>query len=223
MEQKTNEFPFLMAQKGPLQGQVWAIKDEITIGRDPNCDIVIEDRQVSRKHAQIFINPDKKNYIADLNSKNGTLLNGEFVADKTSLKDGDEIIVGLVQEFTYVSSDATLPLGQAAGADTGSGLKLFIDKKARRIWIGEKELIPPLSVSQYELLVYLYEHQGSVVTREEIVDAVWKNEKAIGVTEQALDALVRRLRDRLNKNDPTHDYILTVRGVGFKLENDSYS
>jgi pSer/pThr/pTyr-binding forkhead associated (FHA) protein len=223
MEQKTNEFPFLMAQKGPLQGQVWAIKDEITIGRDPNCDIVIDDRQVSRKHAQIFINPDKKNYIADLNSKNGTLLNGEFVADRTSLKDGDEIIVGLVQEFTYVSSDATLPLGQAAAADTGSGLKLFIDKKARRIWIGEKELIPPLSVSQYELLVYLYEHQGSVVTREEIVDAVWKNEKAIGVTEQALDALVRRLRDRLNKNDPTHDYILTVRGVGFKLENDSYS
>lgn len=222
MEQKTNEFPFLMAQKGPLQGQVWAIKDEIVIGRDPACDIVIDDRKISRKHAQIHFNADKKNYLTDLNSKNGTLLNGDYVVDPASLKDGDEIIIGLVQEFVYVSSDATLPLGKAPAADTGSGLKLFIDQKARRIWIGEKELIPPLSVSQYELLVFLYERQGSVVTREEVVEEVWKNEKAIGVTEQALDALVRRLRERLNKIDPTHDYIITVRGVGFKLENDSY-
>ncbi len=223
MEQKTNEFPFLMAQKGPLQGQVWAIKNELTIGRDPTCDIVIEDRQVSRKHAQILSNTEKKNYLTDLDSKNGTLLNGEFIAEKTSLKDGDEIIVGLVQEFVYVSSDATMPLGPSAAMDASGGQKLFIDKKGRRIWIGEKELIPPLSVSQYELLVYLYDHQGSVVTREEIVDTVWKNEKAVGVTEQALDALVRRLRDRLNKIDPTHDYILTVRGVGFEFKNDSYS
>jgi DNA-binding winged helix-turn-helix (wHTH) protein len=223
MEQKTNEFPFLMAQKGPLQGQVWAIKDEITIGRDPTCNIVIDDRQVSRKHALILSNADKKNYLTDLNSKNGTLLNGEYVANRATLKDGDEIIIGLVQEFLYVSSDATLPLGQAPSSESISSMKLFIDKKARRIWIGEKELIPPLSVSQYELLICLYEHQGSVVTREDVVEAVWKNEKAIGVTEQALDALVRRLRDRLKKIDPTHEYIVTIRGVGFKLENDSYS
>ena len=54
MEQKINEFPFLMAQKGPLQGQIWAIKDEISIGRDAHCDIIIDDRQVSRKHALIL-------------------------------------------------------------------------------------------------------------------------------------------------------------------------
>jgi DNA-binding winged helix-turn-helix (wHTH) protein len=223
MEQKTNEFPFLLAQKGPLQGQIWAIKDEISIGRDAQCDIVIDNRQVSRKHALILSNADRKNYITDLDSKNGTLLNGEYISGKTSLKDGDEIIIGLVQEFVYVSSDATLPLGQAPSADSASTQKLFLDKKARRIWIGDKELIPPLSVSQYDLLVCLYEHQGSVVTREEVVEAVWKNEEAVGVTEQALDALVRRLRDRLKKNDPTHEYIVTIRGVGFKLENDSFS
>jgi hypothetical protein len=180
MEQKNNEFPILMAQKGPLQGQIWVIKKEITIGRDPNCDIVIENRQVSRKHAQILSAADKKNYLADLKSKNGTLLNGDYVSEKACLKDGDEIIIGLVQEFVYVSSDATLPLVQTPAADSGNSLRLFIDKKARRIWIGDKELIPPLSVSQYELLVYLYEHQGSVVTREEIVDIVWRNEKAAG-------------------------------------------
>ena len=223
MNESANEAPFLLAQNGPLQGQIWPINKEIIIGRDPLCDIVINDRQVSRKHAKIENQNSNGNSLADLNSKNGTLLNGEFVDGPTSLKDGDEIIIGLVQEFLFVSSDATLPLGQTVPEEQGATQKLFIDKKARRIWIGEKELIPALSVSQYELLLFLYERPGCVVSREEIVTAVWGEQEAVGVTEQALDALVRRLRGRLNKIDPTHDYVLTIRGVGFKFENDAFS
>ncbi len=223
MNESGNEVPFLLAQNGPLQGQIWPINKEIIIGRDPLCDIIVNDRQVSRKHAKIQKQNSNGNSLADLNSKNGTLLNGEFVDGPTPLKDGDEIIVGLVQEFLFVSSDATLPLGQAPTDEQGGSQKLFIDKKARRIWIGEKELIPALSVSQYELLVYLYENQGCVVPRDEIVKAVWGEKESVGVTEQALDALVRRLRGRLNKIDPTHDYIVTIRGVGFKFENDSFN
>jgi DNA-binding response OmpR family regulator len=34
-----------------------------------------------------------------------------------------------------------------------------------------------------------------------------------------LDALVRRLRDRLGDNDPDHDYVITVRGYGLRLDN----
>jgi DNA-binding winged helix-turn-helix (wHTH) protein len=222
MNEPVNEVPFLLAQNGPLQGQIWPINKEIIIGRDPLCDIVINDRQVSRKHAKVENQNNNGNSLADLNSKNGTLLNGEYVEGPTPLKDGDEIIIGLVQEFLFVSSDATLPLGQTPLEEQGAAQKLFIDKKARRIWIGEKELIPALSVSQYELLLFLYERPGCVVSREEIVNAVWGEQEAVGVTEQALDALVRRLRGRLNKIDPTHDYVLTVRGVGFKFENDAF-
>ena len=222
MDKKSNEFPFLLAQSGPLQGQSWAIKNEIVIGRDLTCDVVIDERQVSRKHASIHFKPDKNIYLSDLNSKNGTLLNGEVATDSNVLKDGDEIIIGLVQEFVFVSSDATLPLSQTTLPEAGTSMKLFLDQKARRVWIGENELIPPLSVSQYKLLVYLYEHQGSVVSREEVVVAVWGQKEAVGVTEQALDALVRRLRSRLRKMDPTHEYIITIRGVGFKFENDSF-
>lgn len=222
MTESMNEVPFLLAQNGPLQGQIWPINKELIIGRDSGCDIVINDRQVSRKHARVANQNSDGHMLADLNSKNGTLLNGEFVDGLKPLKDGDEIIIGLVQEFLYVSSDATLPLGQTPPEEQGATQKLFIDKRARRIWIGEKELIPALSVSQYELLLYIYERSGCVVSREEIVNAVWGEKEAVGVTEQALDALVRRLRGRLHKIDPTHDYILTVRGVGFKFENDSF-
>ncbi|HIP86892.1 MAG TPA: winged helix family transcriptional regulator, partial [Anaerolineales bacterium] len=58
-----------------------------------------------------------------------------------------------------------------------------------------------------------------VVTREEIVAAVWPEEAKAGITEQAIDALVRRLRERLASLDPDHNYIVTVRGHGFRLEN----
>jgi len=40
-----------------------------------------------------------------------------------------------------------------------------------------------------------------------------------GVSQQAIDALVRRLRDRLFELDAEHQYVVTVRGHGFRLDN----
>ena len=58
-----------------------------------------------------------------------------------------------------------------------------------------------------------------MVSREEVVGAVWANEAAAGISEQAIDALVRRLRERLAELDPEHAYVVTVRGHGFRLDN----
>jgi len=60
-----------------------------------------------------------------------------------------------------------------------------------------------------------------VVDREQIVDVVWPGTDGIGVTEQAIDALVRRLRDRLAELDD-FEYIVTVRGHGFRLDNEPH-
>ncbi len=48
---------------------------------------------------------------------------------------------------------------------------------------------------------------------------MWPEAIGEGVSEQAIDALVRRLRDRLAEVDPTFQYIVTVRGHGFRLDN----
>jgi DNA-binding response OmpR family regulator len=48
---------------------------------------------------------------------------------------------------------------------------------------------------------------------------VWPDVESAGVTEQAIDALVRRLRERLAELEPNHQYIITVRGHGFRFEN----
>jgi DNA-binding response OmpR family regulator len=124
----------------------------------------------------------------------------------------------LVQNFIFVSSDSTVPLGNAKKA---SG-RLLIDSRARRVWVLEREVIPALSVQQFHLLQSLYEQSGEVVAREKIVQAVWGLKEGEGVTEQALDALVRRLRERLSEFDKKHNYLVTVRGFGIRLDNPEY-
>lgn len=214
--------PIIFAHEGPIKGENWVVEKELVIGRDMNCDITISDRQVSRFHARVEINKEKKIQIVDLESKNGTYVNGERVNGSCVLGDGDAIKIALIQELLFISSDATLPLDIQKVQPTIKTQKLYIDEKARRVWIGEQEVSPPLSVPQYKLLTLLYQSENIVVSREKAVCTVWGEDEAVGVTEQALDALVRRLRTRLNKIDPTHDYIVTMRGVGFIFNNDSF-
>jgi DNA-binding response OmpR family regulator len=51
-----------------------------------------------------------------------------------------------------------------------------------------------------------------------VVAAVWPGDHAEGISDEAIDALVRRVRLRFRKLDPEHEYIVTVRGYGFKLD-----
>ncbi|HEY60858.1 MAG TPA: FHA domain-containing protein [Anaerolineae bacterium] len=221
MRKMKSEFPLLIAQAGPLNGQQWFVKEELLIGRDDSCDIVIDDRQVSRRHAQVSIEKEKI-LLNDLGSKNGTYKNGLLVDHSVHVRDGDIVKIALVQDFLLISSDATVPLDKITRIDMERLGRLFIDAKARRIWIGEKEIKPPLSVCQFRLLQILYEHQGEVVSREQIVQTIWGDTYGDGVTEQSIDALVRRLRNRLKKGDSQTEYIKTVRGFGFRLENPPY-
>jgi len=217
MGKNNQEYPLLIAQSGPLEGQRWKIRSELLLGRDPDCDIVIPMRQVSRHHARIF-QGENGTMVEDLDSKNGTYINGFHVEDVVRLEEGDEIQVSLAQHFIYLSSDATMPL-EGLPLDMQKR-RLRVDIGARRVWIIEKELDPPLSASQFNLMRILYEQSGEVVPRSEIIRAVW-GKAAEGVTEQALDALVRRLRDRLSEIDPSWDYIVTIRGHGLRLDNPS--
>ena len=72
--------------------------------------------------------------------------------------------------------------------------------------------------AQYRLLERLVDADGQVVSRDEVVNTVWPEAAGEGVSEQAIDALVRRLRDRLAEVSPENQYIVTVRGHGFHEE-----
>lgn len=212
-----NDKPIILAREGELTGERWTVGgDEFLIGRGADCQIVLPERQVSRHHAKIVAEGEK--YILhDLGSKNGTHLNGERVRGFIQLRDGDEIQIALRVKLLFIGTDATVPLIVEKERVNG-GLEL--DQDQRSVRIRGKELNPPLSLAQFRLLQVLYDADGAVVDRDTIVDVVWPGTDGIGVTEQAIDALVRRLRDRLAEADD-HDYVVTVRGHGFRL-NDNH-
>lgn len=219
MERSGGELPVLIGQTGPLNGTRWVIEHDLMVGRDPSCDVVISDRQVSRFHARFILNEDGV-ILEDLGSKNGTFRNGERMEEPQLLTDGDLLQVSLAQHFVFLSSDATVPLGFDPGLIKPEDKSpLTLDIRSRRVWVRGKEVLPPLSVPQFRLLQTLFDQNGQVVERQELIHSIWGEDEAVGVSEQAFDALVRRLRDRLAMLDPTHVYIVTVRGHGLRLDN----
>ncbi|MCA1953849.1 MAG: FHA domain-containing protein [Anaerolinea sp.] len=217
-----NDTPVLIGQAGPLNGQRWMLERTLILGREPGCDVLIADRQVSRWHARLTPSPEGT-LLEDLGSKNGTFLNGAAVTEPVYVQDGDVIQIALVQHLVYLSSDATLPLDAPLPIISVSqptpSRHLTLDQRSRRVWIGSVEVVPPLSLAQFRLLDLLYQRPGQVISRQEVIEAVWREDASEGVSEQAFDALVRRLRERLAQIAPEHTYLVTIRGHGLRLDN----
>lgn len=214
MRNQENGMLILHDESGRHSEHHWVLNQpEMTIGREEDCEIVLNDRKVSRHHARIV--RDREGYLLfDLKSKNGTFINGEPAAYGQRLHDGDEIQIAVSFRLTFVDAGATVPL--FFNASQARGVQL--DKEARAVYVNGRELSPPLSPAQFRLLELLYENRDRVVSRDEIVEAVWPESAGEGVSEQAIDALVRRLRERLAEADPDWQYVVTVRGHGFRLD-----
>jgi DNA-binding response OmpR family regulator len=72
------------------------------------------------------------------------------------------------------------------------------------------------TVREFRLLEYLATHCGRVLTRDQLLDAVWKETPF--VTPRSIDVYVRRLREKI-ESDPRHPrYLKTLRGIGYRFE-----
>lgn len=91
----------LLGQKGLLLilspenfGNSYIInKESLTVGRDQNCDVAVEDSWMSGSHFTIEVN-DEGYFIEDLNSTNGTIHNSKALKKRTKLYYGDRITAG---------------------------------------------------------------------------------------------------------------------------------
>jgi len=211
---QVRESAMLILQQGAGSGRRWPLgQGMLTIGRGEDCDITLPDRHISRHHARISWT-DGHYVVEDLGSKNGTHVNGRELKMAQALQDGDEIQIALRFKLAFVDAGATAPLTFSEAEATG----LRLDEPTHQVTIGSHLLDPPLSPAQYRLLKLLVDAQGGIVSREAVVHAVWPEALEEGVSEQAIDALVRRLRERLAELDDEHQYVVTVRGHGFRFE-----
>lgn len=101
----------LTMRKGPMPGKVYELaRAEMTLGRDVKNDLVINDAEVSRQHIK-FTEQATGYQIEDLNSTNGTFINGQRVTGTVLLRPGDVIGMGDTVEVEYKlvgDADATM-------------------------------------------------------------------------------------------------------------------
>jgi pSer/pThr/pTyr-binding forkhead associated (FHA) protein len=85
----------LEVMSGPLDGKTWSFDREITIGRDDTVAgaCITIDRYISRKHARLY-EEDGNLQLTDLDSRNGTKVDGRPVASPTLLTVGQSFMVG---------------------------------------------------------------------------------------------------------------------------------
>lgn len=73
-----------------------------------------------------------------------------------------------------------------------------------------------LTHKEFELLWWLAIHPGQLFTRQRLLDQIWQDN--LDVNERSVDALIRRLRDKLHDNSQQPSYIETVRGMGYRFK-----
>jgi DNA-binding response OmpR family regulator len=73
-----------------------------------------------------------------------------------------------------------------------------------------------VTATEFRLLHFLASHPGKVFTRDQVLDAVWRDMSF--VTPRSVDVYIRRLREKIEKEPEDPRYLKTVRGAGYKFE-----
>ena len=93
---------------------------ETSVGRSPNCGLVIDDPGISRRHA-VFLVKDGRCLVRDVGSRNGTYRNGGLVTE-TEVANGDIIMLGHLPVQVGVAIDDRLSLSDEQLHVKGEGL-----------------------------------------------------------------------------------------------------
>jgi pSer/pThr/pTyr-binding forkhead associated (FHA) protein len=187
-------------------------KEVLTVGRDGANDIIIDHPLASRRHAR-FERTEDGFFIRDLESTNGTYLNGEQILGALMLHSQDQVIVAdtvIVFQDPEATMKGTLPPEVLRAARD----ELRLDSRTKEVYIKSKLLDPPLTVKEFQLLELLFERRGQVISKDEIARSVWDYEV---FDYNAIDALVYRLRQRIEPDPAAPRYLVTQRGFGYKL------
>ena len=176
-----------------------------TMGRSLDCGVIISDVRISREHSRIFYEGHHW-YIEDLQSTNGTFLNNERITKVMELRDGDTIQVGDTP-FSFHDPESTK-------VET-SFPDLVIDLQEGFVRVNRKKV--SLSPKEYALIVHLYKNRQIVCSKAAIGQAVWPEYYSENVFDYQIENLVRRLRKRLENDPGKPQLLLTIRGLGYKL------
>lgn len=208
-------FGRLICTSGSKAGTEYELVDEvITVGRSANSHIVLDDQFASRHHAEIRRH-ENAYQVHDLQSKNGVMVDGVRLSSGATvwLQDSSELQFASTR-FRFYDPSATVTAPSLI-AVREPGLK--VDMNTRQVFVDGELLNPPLSTKQFELLWFLFQNRGRVVSKDEIAQAVWPEMEG-EVYDANIDRMISRVRSRIEPEmleEPR--FIATVRGYGYRL------
>jgi len=205
----------LICVSGPKAGTEYELSEEVsTVGRAATSTVVLEDQFASRQHAEIR-RLDIAYQVHDLQSKNGVVVDGERLAPGSMawLRDGSEVQFASTRfRFYDPSATATAPSLIAIHEPA-----LRIDPATRQVYVDGIMIDPPLSVKQFDLLWFMYQNRGRVISKDEIAQAVWPEAQG-DVYDANIDRMVSRVRSRIEPDSSDEPrFIATIRGYGYQL------
>jgi DNA-binding response OmpR family regulator len=187
------------------------------VGRSTNAQIMLEDPFASRHHAEIRRH-DNAYQVHDLQSKNGILIDGVRLSPGATvwLQDGSEVQFASTRFRFYDPSATVTAPSLIAVREPG----LRVDMNTRQVFVDGILLDPPLSTKQFDLIWFLFQNRGRVVSKDEIAHAVWPEQEG-EVYDANIDRMISRVRSRIEPettDDPR--FIATIRGYGYRLLAD---
>jgi two-component system, OmpR family, response regulator RegX3 len=107
----------------------------------------------------------------------------------------------------------------AVGTDVLAVGDVILDERAHAVWVrGEPVKMPS---KEFELLRVLLGHAGQAISRERVIELVWGTDFATG--RRNLHTHMKRLRHRIERDPTDPEYIITIRGFGYRFAAPSHS
>ncbi len=206
--QHSDQVPQLLAVGPEVQpGELALVTERCVIGRAAICDLVINQRLVSRLHA-VIERHGPRYLLRDTDSANGTYVNGHRLSGLHQLKHDDLLGFGaLAPQLRFLDPDPTFM----------SGGRLGYNERALVFQFDGQSL--DLSAAQFRLLLHLYQQGGELCSRESCAQALWGRDYEPGLDAGALDQAINTLRGKLRQIDPDlAEQLKTRRGLGYTLE-----
>ena len=149
VEKPSTSEPFLVSISGRETGKAIPLRNRnLKIGREPECDLILDNPQISRFHAEIFWKGPEL-MIRDLGSTNGVFLNGHKISEE-ALHNGDKVLIGTQMYFKLVYQDAVdqsyqQNLFKAANTDSLTQLynkRYFMESLEKEFSFTRRSLLP---------------------------------------------------------------------------------
>jgi len=143
-------------------------KDEYILGRNSDCDLVLNDHSVSRRHCRIFVRRDEL-WAVDLGSSNGTWLNGVKLDEERPLRNGDLLKLGRLEfqlsETQEQEEEEKTMIGESVMVQAGFSDKYGLSDREEEVMylllkgvsvkeIAEKLFISPGTAKNHVLRIY---------------------------------------------------------------------